>query len=183
MAFSTFLSTSTHRIDQFTEFTGRTIAWLNVAMVVLTCLVVIMRYVFNHSSIVLQESAMYLHAAVFLMASAYTLKHDEHVRVDIFYQRFSTKGKALVNLIGTLLLLIPVILFIGWSSWPYIESSWRVLETSSEAAGLPLVFILKSLILVMVAVLLIQAVSEVLKSVAELAGIPVGHDHKEEGTL
>ena len=168
MAFSTFLSISTRRIDQFTEFTGRCIAWLNVAMVVLTCLVVIMRYVFNHSSIVLQESAMYLHATVFLIASAYTLKHDEHVRVDIFYQRFSAKGKALANLIGTLFLLIPVILFIGWSSWPYIESSWQVLETSSEAAGLPLVFLLKSLILVMVAVLLIQATSEALKSIAEL---------------
>ncbi len=183
MAFSNFLTASTHRIDQFTEFTGRTIAWLNVAMVILTCLVVIMRYVFNHSSIVLQESAMYLHAIVFLMASAYTLKHDEHVRVDIFYQRLSTKGKALVNLIGTLFLLIPVMLFIGWSSWPYIESSWRVLETSSEASGLPLVFLLKSLIIVMVALLLVQAVSEILKSVAELAGIPVAHDHKEEGAL
>ena len=183
MAFSNFLTTSTHRIDQFTEFTGRTIAWLNVAMVVLTCLVVIMRYAFNHSSIVLQESAMYLHAIVFLMASAYTLKHDEHVRVDIFYQRFSIKGKALVNLIGTLFLLIPVILFIGWSSWPYIENSWQVLETSSEASGLPLVFILKSLIIVMVVVLFIQAVSEVLRSVAELTGIPVDRDDKEEGTV
>ena len=183
MTFSTFITTSTRRIDQFTEFTGRSIAWLNVAMVVLTCLVVIMRYAFNHSSIVLQESAMYLHATVFLMASAYTLKHDEHVRVDIFYQSLSTKGKALVNLIGTLFLLVPVILFIGWSSWPYIESSWRVLEISSEAAGLPLVFLLKSLILVMVAVLLIQAVAEALRSIAELASIPIDHDHKDGGSL
>jgi len=183
ISLSTTISTTVRQIDQFTEFTGRSIAWLNVAMVVLTCLVVIMRYVFNHSSIVLQESAMYLHAMVFLIASAYTLKHDEHVRVDIFYQRLPTKGKALVNLIGTLFLLIPVILFIGWSSWPYIESSWRVLETSSEAAGLPLVFLLKSLILVMVAVLLIQALAEALRSIAELAGVHVDHDHRDEGTL
>ena len=181
MTFSTLLISSTRRIDQFTEFTGRSIAWLNVVMVILTCLVVIMRYVFNHSSIVLQESAMYLHAMVFLVASAYTLKHDEHVRVDIFYQGLSSKGKALVNLTGTLFLLIPVIVFIGWSSWPYIESSWRVLETSSEAAGLPLVFLLKSLILVMVTVLLIQAIAEALRSIAAIAGIPVNHEQKTKG--
>lgn len=191
MAPSNFLSTATstailklaRRIDKFTEFTGQSIAWLNVAMVVLTCLVVLMRYAFNHGSIVLQESAMYLHASVFLIASAYTLKHDEHVRVDIFYQGFSTKTKALVNLIGTLFLLIPVILFIGWSSWPYIESSWRVLERSPEAAGLPLVFLLKSLILVMVAALLIQAFAEILRCIAELAGVSADHDIREEGIL
>lgn len=183
MACSNFLSTTVRRIDQFTEFTGRTIAWLNVAMVLVTCLVVIMRYVFNNSSIMLQESVMYLHGVVFLIASAYTLKHDEHVRVDIFYQRFSNKGKALVNLFGTTCLLIPVMLFIGWSSWPYIESSWRIFEISQEAAGLPLVFLLKSLILVMVFVLLVQAVAEVLRSIAELSGIAVDHEVNHGGTL
>ena len=178
-----FLTSTVQRIDQFTEVTGRTIAWLNVAMVLLTCLVVVMRYVFNHGSIIFQESVMYLHAMIFLIASAYTLKHDEHVRVDIFYQRFSSKGKAWVNLIGTLFLLLPVILFIGWSSWPYIASSWRIFEISQEAAGLPLVFILKSLILAMVVALFIQAIAEIFRSIAEIVGIPIKHDSKTIGGL
>lgn len=126
---------------------------------------------------------MYLHASVFLIASAYTLKHDEHVRVDIFYHRLSSKAKATVNLLGTILLLVPVIGFIGWSSWPYIESSWRILETSQEAAGLPLVYLLKSLILVMVAVMLLQAFAEILRSIAILRGFPIGPSVKHEGAL
>ncbi|UZE95710.1 TRAP transporter small permease subunit [Alkalimarinus alittae] len=183
MAFSNTLLKTIHAIDQFTEHTGRTISWLNIAMVVLTCLTVIMRYVFNHSSIIAQESIMYLHASIFLIASAYTLKHDEHVRVDIFYHRLSPKAKATVNLLGTILLLIPVIGFIGWSSWPYIESSWRIYETSQEAAGVPLVYLLKSLILAMVAVMLLQALAEILRSITILTGIEVEHSAKHEGAL
>ena len=183
MAFHTHLTKTIHKIDQFTEFTGRSIAWLNIAMVVLTCITVLMRYAFNHSSIFLQESILYLHATIFLLASAYTLKHDEHVRVDIFYHRLSEKGKAAVNLFGTLFLLVPVMSFIGWISWPYIESSWRIFEISQEADGLPLVYLLKSLILVMVGLMLLQAISEMLKSIVTLSGANVEHALKHEGAL
>nr|WP_285903192.1 TRAP transporter small permease subunit [Alkalimarinus sediminis] len=183
MALSTCLSKTVRSIDQFTETVGNAISWLNIVMVVLTCLTVVLRYVFNHSSIMAQEGIMYLHAAVFLVASAYTLKHDEHVRVDIFYHKLSPRGKAAINLFGTLLLLAPVMIFIGWSSWPYIANSWSILETSQEAAGIPLVYLLKSLIIAMVAVMLLQAFSEIIRSIATLIGLPVEQPFKSEGAL
>lgn len=158
------------RLDGFTEITGRTLAWLNIGMVVLTFAVVVMRYLFNNSSIFMQEGVMYMHSIVFLLASAYTLKHNEHVRVDILYQRLGGKGKALVDLLGTLLLLLPVIIFILISSWNYVERSWAIMETSPETSGIPAVFLLKSLIPAMCVLMIIQAVAEVMRNIAVLAG-------------
>lgn len=160
----------TRFLDKFTEVTGRTLAWLNIGMVVLTFAVVVLRYLFNHSSIFMQESVMYLHAIVFLLASAYTLKHNEHVRVDILYQRLSDKGKALVDLLGTLLLLLPVVIFIAIYSWDYVARSWAIMETSPESSGIPAIFLLKSLIPLMCALMVIQGVAEVLRNIAVLAG-------------
>lgn len=163
-AFTEITSKLAYKIDKFTEATGNLIAWLNIGMVVFTVLVVVLRYAFNSSSIALQESVTYLHGIVFLIGSAYTLKHDEHVRVDILYQNFSPKGKAIVNLLGTLLLLLPIMFYIAIESWPYVLQSWQVMEVSDEAAGLPAVFLLKTLVLLMVAVLSLQGIAELLKS-------------------
>jgi len=107
---------------------------------------------------------MYLHACLFMGASAYTLKWDEHVRVDIFYRQYSVKTRAWVDFFGTLLLLIPVSLFIGWTSFDYMAASWRILESSPEAGGIPAAFLLKSLIGVLVATLLLQALAELLRN-------------------
>ncbi len=158
----------TRLIDTFTEHTGKAIAWLNIGMVVGTVLVVILRYVFNNSSIALQEGVIYLHGAIFLLGSAYTLKHNEHVRVDILYQKFSPRGKAVINLLGSLLLLLPTLSYICIESWPYIMQSWQFKEVSSEAAGLPYVYVLKTFILGMVFVLGLQGVAEVLRSITTI---------------
>ena len=99
------------RLDQVAELTGRFIAWLTLATVLTAVSVVILRYLFSSGSIALQEAVSYLHAAVFMLAAAYTLKHDGHVRVDIIYQKLSARGRAWVDLLGTLLLLFPVCLF------------------------------------------------------------------------
>lgn len=157
-------------LDSFTDITGRTLAWLNIAMVLLTFAVVVLRYVFDEASIFMQESVMYTHATVFLLASAYTLKHNEHVRVDILYQRLSGKGKALVDLLGTLFLLLPVVIFILVTSWDYVGRSWRIFETSPETSGIPAVFLLKTLIPIMCVLMVIQGVAEVLRNVAVLGG-------------
>lgn len=162
------LNRSISVIDNFTEKVGKSIALLNIVMVVIMCLVVGLRYVFNHSSVALQESVMYLHAIIFMLGMGFTLKHDGHVRVDIFYQTFSRKMKAAVNLAGSLLLLFPVLVFITWYSWTYIFSSWKILEVSQEAAGIPYVYLLKTLIFAMVAMLSLQGLSEVLKSIRTL---------------
>ena len=152
-------------IDRFTEATGRCISWFNLLLVLSVCLVVLLRYLFNVGSIALQELAMYLHALVFLGASGYTLKHEEHVRVDVFYRRMSPEKKALVNSFGTFFLLIPVCLFIGFMSWEYVLQSWQIRETSTDPGGLPAVFLLKTLLLFLVFSLLLQGISELLRSI------------------
>ena len=124
-------------IDTLNEWIGKSVAWLTLAMVLVTFIVVILRYAFNLGWIALQESVNYMYAVLFMLGIGYTLKHDAHVRVDIFYQRLSPAHRAWVDLIGTLLLLLPVTLFILWSSWSYVSASWAITEPSSQTGGLP----------------------------------------------
>lgn len=145
------------------------VSWCVLGMVLLTFLVVVLRYLFDSGWIALQESVSYLHSLVFLLGAAYTLKHDAHVRVDIFYSRFSERTKAWVELLGHLFILIPVMLFIAWISWPYISDAWAVKESSRDAGGLPGVYLLKSLILMMSGLLIIQALVLVMR-----AGLKLG---------
>lgn len=153
-------------IDTINEWAGRLAAWSVLATVLITFIVVVLRYGFEaFYSIALQESAMYFHALIFMLGAAYTLKHDGHVRVDIFYQDFSQRGKALVNLFGILALLTPVCIFILWISSGYVFDSWIVHEGSREAGGLPLVFILKSFIPLFAILLLLQALAEAIRSI------------------
>lgn len=159
------LTTIITTIDRTTLRLGRSIALLNIAMVIAMCMVVLLRYAFNNSSIVLQESVMYIHAIIFMLCMGYTLKSDEHVRVDIIYQKLSEKQKACINLFGALVLLFPLLIFISWYSAPYIKSTWTVLEVSQEASGLPYVYLLKTLIIVMTATLGLQGVAEVLRNI------------------
>lgn len=159
-------------IDQLSEWTGRTIAWLTLGMVLVTFTVVLLRYLFNTGWIAMQESITYMHALVFMLGAAYTLRHDGHVRVDIFYQKFGPKGRAWVDLLGTLLLLMPVTLFIAWISWEYVAASWELKEGSREAGGLPWVYLLKSAIPLMAVLMLLQGVSLALRSVLVLLGHP-----------
>lgn len=166
-------------VDQLSEWSGRLIAWLTLAMVLVTFTIVVMRYVFNVGNVALQESVIYMHSFVFLLGAAYTLKHDGHVRVDIFYRPMGEKGKAVINLVGTLLLLIPVSLFIFYISWEYVATSWSLLETSQEAGGLPFRYLLKSALLLMPALMLLQGLAELLRSVLVLTGKT--HLVQEEG--
>ena len=147
------------KIDALNERVGKIAAWFVLAMVFITFLVVVLRYGFNFGRIALQESTTYLHAFVFMLAGAYTLKHNEHVRVDIFYQDMSSRNKAKVDLFGTLFLLMPFAGFIVWTSFDYVLNSWKLLEGSHEAGGLPLVYILKTLIPLMAVFLFLQAIS------------------------
>jgi len=157
------------RLDGLTDAVGRAIAWLVIAMMLVQFAIVVLRYAFGVHSIVMQESVMYMHAAVFLLGAAWTLRHDGHVRVDIFYRKLPPRRRAAIDLAGTLLLLFPVTLFIAFSSFDYIRSSWAILERSPDG-GIPGVFLLKSLILVMVALLLIQGVAQVIRQGLILCG-------------
>lgn len=168
--FAHYLSRLAATIELCSEWTGRSIAWLTLVMVVSQFTIVILRYLFNTGWIAMQESILYMHAFVFLLGAAYTLRHDGHVRVDIFYQGLSRRGKAWVDLLGSLLLLMPVCGYIFWVSWEYVAVSWQVLEGSREAGGLPGVFLLKTSILLMAALLALQGLAVMLKNLLVLTG-------------
>lgn len=136
---------------------GRGVAWMTLVMVVLIFSIVVLRYGFNLGWIWLQESVTYMHALVFMMAAAWALQTDDHVRVDILYRSKSRRYKDWVNLLGTVLFLVPFSLFLLFIGWDYVSASWETLESSREAGGLPLVFALKSLILVLPVLLLLQS--------------------------
>jgi len=154
-----------NNIERFIDWSGRAVSWLTLIMVIVTFIVVVLRYVFDIGWIALQESITYMHAMVFLVGASWAMQHDAHVRVDIFYSRFSTRTKAWVDLFGSLLLLLPVMIFIAWISWEYVIDSWEVLEGSREAGGLPAVFLLKSLIVVLAIMLILQALVQIMRSV------------------
>jgi TRAP-type mannitol/chloroaromatic compound transport system permease small subunit len=158
-------------LDRFNGVIGRAVAWLALAMVLVTFLVVILRYAFDYGSIAMQESVTYMHAVLFMLGAAYTLQQDGHVRVDIFYQGFSRRGRAWVDLLGTLLLLLPVCLFVLASSWGYVTESWAVKEGSREAGGIPAVYLLKTLLVAMPLLVLMQGLVVLIRSGLFLSGV------------
>lgn len=125
---------------------GHTVAWLALIMVLVQFLIVLLRYVFSINSVAAQESVTYMHAALFMLAAGYTLLEDGHVRVDIFYRGMGPRARALVDLLGAFLLLLPfAVLILRWSL-PYVQASWAALEASPQPGGLPLIFLLKTII-------------------------------------
>ena len=165
-----YLTLISRSINRFTESTGNLISWLTLLMMVAICGVVFLRYVLGAGSIALQESVSYLHGTLFMLAMAFTLKHGGHVRVDIFYRKASPKTRAVVDLLGGLLFLIPISILILVTCWDYVAASWAIRETSQDANGLPWVYLLKTLILIMPATLLLQGISEVISNGLFLAG-------------
>ena len=155
-------------VEKIVSLIGKSVAWLTLAMVLLTFVTVVLRYGFSLGWIWVQESVNYMHAMVFMLAAAWTLQLDGHVRVDIFYRDRSARHQALVDLSGTLIFLIPVCVFLIVTAWEYVLSSWMLLEKSREAGGLPLVFVLKSLIILLPVLLLAQATSGMIKSYSVL---------------
>jgi TRAP-type mannitol/chloroaromatic compound transport system permease small subunit len=154
--------------EAISSFTGKCVSWLTLVMMLLTCLIVLLRYGFNIGSIALQESVLYLHALVFMLGAAYTFKDDEHVRVDVFYRTFTARKKAWVNILGGLFFLLPVTLYTGYLSIEYVGASWRVLETSQEPGGLPFIYLLKTLIPLMMVSLIIQGIADIIKNIGVL---------------
>lgn len=161
-------------IDRVNTAVGRAASWCALAIVLIGFAVVLLRYVLGLGSIWLQESILYAHAGLFLLAAAWTLKEGGHVRVDVFYASASPRSKAWIDLIGALLLLLPFCLAIIWFSWPYVARSWAILERSREASGLPLVFLLKTLIPLFAAMLALQGLSQAIKSIAMLMMLRIG---------
>jgi TRAP-type mannitol/chloroaromatic compound transport system permease small subunit len=157
------------RIDRLNAAIGRAAAWLAIVVVLLQFVLVVARYLFGLGSVWLGETVIYAHAALFMLAAAWTLHAGGHVRVDIFYADASARTKALIELVGALLLLLPFMLVLIWLSVPYAARSWAILEHSQEASGLPIVFVLKTLIPIFAVLMALQGVAQTIHAAAHLS--------------
>jgi TRAP-type mannitol/chloroaromatic compound transport system permease small subunit len=151
------------RIDRLIAAIGRVVMWLALLVVLLQFAVVLMRYALGTGSIWASEAVVYGHAALFMLAAAWTLQENGHVRVDIFYSDASPRTKALVDLLGALLLLLPFVAVIAWFAVPYVARSWLILERSREVSGLPLVYLLKTLIPLFALLLGLQGLAQAIR--------------------
>lgn len=162
-------------IERLIEVIGRTAAWLTLAMVAATCVTLVLRYGFDMGAIMLQESVLYMHGAVFMLGFSYTLKHDEHVRVDLVYSRMSDRRRSIVNLAGHIALMTPLCLALTYFSLDYVTNSWSILEGSQEVDGIRGVYLLKTLIPAAACLLLLQTGLLAVREIQRLSaggGIP-----------
>jgi TRAP-type mannitol/chloroaromatic compound transport system permease small subunit len=174
-------------IDSITAGLGHIVSWLAVVMVLVGALNAVARYLGrfvgrNLSSNTYLELQWYLFSLIFLLGAAYALQRDAHVRVDVIFARFSARVRSWINIFGTVFLLMPFCVFVLWFSWPAVRNSWQVREVSPNPGGLP-VYPLKAVIMVCFILLLLQAVSELIKEIRNLR-TPVSAtyaDHHVEG--
>ena len=157
-------------LDRLSSQLGKASAWLTLFMVLVTVVVVVMRYVFDAGLIWLQESVVWMHAFVFMIGAAYTLQQEEHVRVDIFYRKMSPRHRAWVDLIGVVVFLLPLCAFLGFKAWDFVAVSWKLKEASRESGGLayPLIPMLKTIVLLMPLTLGLQGISLLMRSLTTI---------------
>ncbi|RMG68126.1 MAG: TRAP transporter small permease subunit [Calditrichaeota bacterium] len=151
-------------IDRLNERVGTLTSWLTSVLVLVVCYDVVTRYLLKHSSVAIQELEWHLFAIIFLTAAAYTLKHDRHVRVDIFYARFSPRLQALVDFLGTLLFLLPFSLLVIYSSRTFVWNSFLIRETSPDPGGLPARYLIKAFIPLGFTLVFLQGVALLIRS-------------------
>lgn len=166
-------------IDAINEWLGRAVAWLTAGCVVTCFAVVVLRYVFNVGFPWLQELYVWQHATVFMAGAGYTMLHRGHVNVDVLYGSMPARRQAWVDILGTVFFLFPWLAVIAVTSAPFVQSSWAIREASSNADGMPGVFLLKSLLLLFCAVLFLQGLALIVRRSLFLAGRPM-RDHDED---
>ena len=157
-------------IDRLSIGIGRLVSWLTIIMVAGTFLIVLLRYLFDAGFIWMQEAVTWMHAAVFMLGAAWALRSGDHVRVDVFYKAMTPRRQGWVDLLGTVLLLLPVCGYILFESLPYVQQSWEIRERSREASGLPGLFLLKSLIPLTALLLALQGVSDIVRAARRIRG-------------
>lgn len=157
--------------DWINNTLGRVFSWLVGALIMTQFSVVLLRYVFGVGSIKLQESIIYIHAFILMMLCGYTLLKEGHVRLDLIYNGCGPKARALLDIFGVLVYLVPMCVFIFFGSQSYVLRSWSVLESSREVSGLPGVFLLKTMIMCFAFLLFIQAMSLLGRAVFTLTNL------------
>ncbi len=148
-------------IDRISSAIGRATAWLTLGMVLVTFVIVVIRYVFDGGFIWMQEAVTWMHAAVFMLGAAYTMQRDEHVRVDIFYREMTPQRRAWVDLLGVVVFVFPLCGFFAYEAYDYVSASWELNEVSRNSGGLPYPFVplLKSLLVLMPILVTLQGIS------------------------
>jgi TRAP-type mannitol/chloroaromatic compound transport system permease small subunit len=159
-------------IDRVTSAVGRAAMWCCPYAVLAEFAVVVLRYALGIGSIRLQESVLYAHAALFMLAAAWTLQIDGHVRVDIFYAQARPRTRAAIDLFGALLFLLPFAVVLAKVSFPYVERSWDIFEGSRDAGGLPFVYLLKTLIPLFASLIALQGIAQAIRAALVLAAPP-----------
>jgi TRAP-type mannitol/chloroaromatic compound transport system permease small subunit len=157
-------------IDALNGRIGRAAIWLILAMVLVSTINALVRYAFHISSNAWLELQWYLFAAVFLLCAAYTLLHNEHIRIDVVSSRLSERTRIWIDIGGTLLFLLPVAIYIAWMSWPIFLNAWHSGEMSSNAGGL-IRWPARLLVPVGFFLLALQGISELIKRIAALKGL------------
>jgi len=159
-------------LDAFSIRIGHAVSWLTLLMVIVTFVIVVLRYVFGTGLIWLQESLTWMHAAVFMLGAAYTLQQEEHVRVDIFYRKMSEQQRAWVNLLGVLVFIFPMCAFFVYESFDYVAASWSLREVSRNSGGLsyPAVPLLKSVLVIMPVAVALQGLALLLRAAQVIRG-------------
>lgn len=185
------ISTIIERLDALTDLSGRLVSWLVLALMLLTLMVAAPRYLlsnegflglnllyldweairafYSHYVNALGDAIQYVHAIIFMVGVSYALKHGDHVRIDIIYRQLGNKARARVNIAGYLILFFPMFIFLLVMSWQYVLNSWNVMETSARPGGLPFLYVLKTFLLIMPALMLLQGLAQFLRHVQELS--------------
>lgn len=149
---------------------GNVFSWLSLAIVLVCFAVVVQRYVFSVSFVWMQDLYVWLNGAMFTAVAGFALMRNDHVRVDIFYRPASVRRKAIVDLIGVIVFLLPFTWVVVAYSWTYVARSWRLHEGSGNVGGMPGLFVLKSFVIVFAVVVAMQGIAMALRSILVLAG-------------
>ena len=152
-------------IDKLTDNIANGLLYILIVLIVLVFSTVFFRYVFNMSYIIIQEIIMYLHALIFMFGISYALKENSHVKIDVLYNTLNKRTQRVISIAGLVSFILPTALFIIYISIDMVTQSWMILEGSSEAGGLDLVFILKSLIPISGILIFLQGISELIKHI------------------
>lgn len=168
-------------IDGLNTKIGHVISWLSTLLVLVVCYDVFTRYFLRKSSVGVQELEWHIFAVLFLLAAAYTLKEDGHVRVDVFYTLLSPRGQAWINLLGGIIFLIPFSILVIWASKGFVGMSWAIQETSPDPGGLPYRYLLKAMVPTGFGLILLQGVSMILRSFCTVIGRPLEDSAEKEG--
>ncbi len=157
-------------IGALNRLVGNTFAWLSLIMVLVCFTVVVQRYLLGFTILWMQDLYVWLNGAMFTAVAGFALLRDDHVRVDIFYRPATIRNKAIIDFIGVFIFLLPFCWVVYTYSWNYIARSWRLHEASANVGGMPGLYILKTFILVFVAVIALQGIAMALRSILVLRG-------------